>query len=91
MIIDPPQETATEPGYVRACSCHPDDKPPVPCPGHHALMHCEHAAFKEALVKIAIKASAGLCQFTAQGKHEFLRDISKVCESLGFDVLGDRQ
>jgi hypothetical protein len=44
---------------------------------------------REALSKTAIKAEAGLCQMTAGGKHEFLRDISLICEANGFDVLGD--
>lgn len=25
------------------CSCHPDDKPPVPCPQKYALTHCRAA------------------------------------------------
>lgn len=24
----------------RACTCHPDDNPPVPCPRKYALTHC---------------------------------------------------
>jgi hypothetical protein len=28
----------------RPCSCHPDDHPPVPCPGKHALTECRAAA-----------------------------------------------
>ena len=27
----------------RTCSCHPDDKPPVPCPKKYALTHCRAA------------------------------------------------
>lgn len=46
----------------------------------------------EAMEKISIKASGGLTSFTAEAKHEFLRDIGKLCVELGFDVpaLGAR-
>lgn len=33
-----------EPGYVRPCTCHPDDAPPVPCQRKYALTDC-HRAF----------------------------------------------
>lgn len=45
--------------------------------------------YEEFISKIAIKAGAGCCQRTAEGKHQFLRDISFLCEEAGFDVLGD--
>lgn len=44
---------------------------------------------QNSLIKeIAILAGAGLCCFKAEGKHEFLKDISKKCELAGFDFLG---
>jgi hypothetical protein len=45
-----------------------------------------------AMEKIAVKASGGLTSFTAEAKHEFLKDIGKLCVELGFDVpaLGAR-
>jgi len=39
--------------------------------------------------ELARLAGAGLCQMKAAGKHEFLRDISRMCENHGFDILGD--
>lgn len=42
----------------------------------------------EILKEIAAKAGSGMCQMTAEGKHLFLKDISKLCESLGIDILG---
>lgn len=29
---------------TRACTCHPDDNPPVPCPKKYALQDCRAAA-----------------------------------------------
>lgn len=35
-------EQETKP--TRSCACHPEDNPPVPCPGKHALSDCQAAA-----------------------------------------------
>lgn len=40
------QATANE---VRACTCHPSDNPPQPCPQKYALTHCHAAAIAKAL------------------------------------------
>lgn len=29
---------------ARSCTCHPDDKPPIPCPRKYALADCRAAA-----------------------------------------------
>ena len=34
---------AQQPTDTRACTCHPDDNPPKPCPQKHALTHCRAA------------------------------------------------
>lgn len=44
---------------------------------------------KALLREIAILAGGGLCCFKAEGKHAFLRDISKKCALAGFDVIGE--
>lgn len=43
------------------------------------------------LSKVAVKAHAGICQFSAGSKHEFLKDISKLCKEAGYGILGDRE
>ncbi len=35
---------------------------------------------EDIISKIEIKVSGGLCCFTAEGKHEFLKDVSKLIE-----------
>lgn len=57
MILDP-IETKSEFGAVanpdpRACTCHPDDHPPVPCPKKYALTHCRVAALLRAAIPFA--------------------------------------
>ncbi len=37
----------------RPCTCHPDDNPPVPCPGQYALGHCFAAVFHAERSKVA--------------------------------------
>ena len=44
----------------------------------------------ETLSFVAKKAGAGLCQMSAERKHEFLREISERLEDAGWDVLGDQ-
>lgn len=56
--------------------------------GQLAAIEIEHLRLIISI--IAIKAAAGLCCFKAEGKQEFLRDISLKCEETGYDVLGDR-
>jgi hypothetical protein len=38
--------------------------------------------------RMTMKAHAGLCQRTMEGKHEFLRDISRLGQEYGYDILG---
>ena len=54
-----------------------------------AELEAERDQAKGALSRIAILAGAGLCQMTAGGKHEFLKDISGACEVEGFDIIGE--
>jgi hypothetical protein len=72
------------------CTCHPDDRPPV-CQREFATTHCNLAYAQKQLSEIARKAGGGLCQLTGGGKHEFLREISFLCEEAGYDVLGDKR
>lgn len=37
----------------RRCTCHPDDKPPVPCPQKYALNECRVAALLRAAAPFA--------------------------------------
>lgn len=37
---------------------------------------------------MTMKANAGSCQFSAAGKHEFLRDIARLGREAGYDILG---
>ena len=70
-----------------------EDKTDYPISEHIAdcnlcIAHNEIAGLKSAISRIAILAGAGLCQMTAGGKHEFLKDISGACEIEGFDIIG---
>jgi len=47
------------------------------------------AELEELVSLVANRAVGGGCQFTAEGKHAFLRDISTACKDAGFDVLVD--
>lgn len=38
-----PPHKACEQELERACTCHPDDNPPVPCPRKFALTECRAA------------------------------------------------
>lgn len=38
------EELSSPAGQKRPCTCHPDDNPPVPCPGKYALSECRAAA-----------------------------------------------
>jgi hypothetical protein len=40
----------------------------------------------EAMEKIAMKTSGGLTSFSAEAKHEFLKDIGRICKELDFEV-----
>lgn len=37
----------------RKCTCHPDDRPPVPCPRKYALTECRIAALLAACIPFA--------------------------------------
>lgn len=39
--VDQAAQVAVE--NPRRCTCHPDDKPPQPCPHKYALTHCRAA------------------------------------------------
>lgn len=39
----------TREGFTRPCTCHPDDKPPVPCAQKYALAECRVEALAEAM------------------------------------------
>lgn len=49
--MDEADQTAN--GDVRICTCHPDDKPPVPCPRKYALTECRIAALIAASMPFA--------------------------------------
>lgn len=50
--ISPAQQAAINTD-TRTCTCHPDDKPPVPCPRKFALTHCRMAALIAAATPFA--------------------------------------
>lgn len=47
-----------------------------------ALRSLDQRTFNDGLEKIDLKAEAGLCQFSAVGKQEFLKDIRKLVTEL---------
>ncbi len=43
---------------TRACTCHPDDNPPRPCPGKYALSECRKAAaYREQVNALALECA----------------------------------
>lgn len=54
----------------RTCTCHPDDKPPVPCPRRFALTECRVAALVSAATPFAdhdwmdAEFEDGICKLT---------------------------
>lgn len=51
-----------------------------------AVAHADIMALRAALEKISFKASGGLTSFSAEGKHEFLMDIYRLCKKLGIEA-----
>lgn len=46
------------------------------------VLHSDYLALQAKLEKIEVKVSGGLCQFTAEGKHCFLKDIKEILADL---------
>lgn len=53
LLGETPAKTGRDPRQLsaaRACTCHPDDDPPVPCAERYALSHCRAASAARALI-----------------------------------------
>ncbi len=50
----------------RPCTCHPDDKPPRPCPRKYALEECRQAAVAN-LAARWLKTQPGTAEWTHTG------------------------
>jgi hypothetical protein len=66
---------------TRTCTCHPDDKPPVPCPRQFALRDCRRAALLTATnVEIAGLENIRYLAGYEQKWLSYLRRVREVLE-----------
>lgn len=81
---DSPELGKVDP-YPRKCTCHPDDNPPVPCPGKHAYSECVSAArisaLEAALRDIESKASLAASMCDSKGPAEGFRIIGRLASA----------
>lgn len=56
---------------TRKCTCHPDDKPPVPCPRKFAFSECKAAAYERLRRPHWPDVYAG-CAFTPDRDHDLV-------------------
>lgn len=69
----------------RACTCHPDDNPPKPCPQKYALTHCRAASIAVALRHAATTATNDdLTELSSEKRHRHVDRVETMLAAAEF-------
>ncbi len=82
-----------DPIPARACTCHPDDNPPVPCAQKYALSECRAAADGRKTIELDIPKDPGLRAIISvmnEGAHKCLRGVQGGCTQAQYNEAHER-